>query len=121
MLRCARLHTLEVPVRALLLPLLLAAPALSGDTDVDIEVAAMGWAGDPSSSDVFEVRKWVGSNYNEDGITESEFSGLVTAAGTSCSALDSEATSVHGSFYTSLGTSAKTKYCDLFTHIAAAD
>jgi hypothetical protein len=115
------LHTLEVPVRALLLPLLLSAPALSGDTDVDIEVAVMGWAGDPSSSDVFEVRRWIGSQYSEDGVTEAEFGDLVTAAGTSCSALDTEAISVHGSWYSGMGSDAKTKYCHLFQHIASAD
>jgi hypothetical protein len=95
--------------------------AEAGETDVDIEVAVMGWSGEPSSNDRIYLRKWIDEDFSQDEITFGDFDDLVAAAGTSCSVLASEATSVHGSWYTQMATADKTKYCDLFTRIADSD
>lgn len=100
---------------------LLESAAWSGEIEVDLEVAVMGWADEPSSNDRFYVRKWVGQSFSQDEITEAEFGDLVEDAGTSCTAFASTATSILGSWYTSLDTDGRTKLCHLFEHIADSD
>jgi hypothetical protein len=95
--------------------------ATAGTVEVDIEVAVMGWADEPTSNDRIYVRKWIDEDFAQDEITFGQFDDLVVAAGTSCSVLATEALSVHGSFWSTLDTDGRQKYCDLFVHIADAD